>query len=58
MIEERFDGLVGVVKSVEEGVIVLDISRRDIGVCSVDMIKDGTGGGFPIYHVLMTEGMD
>ena len=58
MIEERFNGLVGFVRSAEESVSFLDISRRDIGACSLEMIEDGTGRGGSVYHVFMMEGTD
>ena len=50
--------MVGVIKSAEEGVIALEIRRQDIGVCSVEIIEDGTGGGGSVSHVFMTEGTD
>ena len=58
LIAEIFDGLVGVVRSAEEGVIVLEIIRQDISVYSVEMIEDGTGGGGTVSHVFMTERTD
>ena len=58
MIRERFGGLVGVVRNAEEVILVLDIIRRDIGLCIVEIIKDGTGEGGSVSHVFMTEGTD
>ena len=58
LIKDIFDWLVGVVRSAEDGVIVLDISRQDIVVCSVEMIEDGTGGGGSVSHVFIMEGTD
>ena len=38
--------------------IVLEISIQDIGVCSVEMIEDGTGVCRSVSHVFMTVGTD
>ena len=58
LIDECLDGQFGVVRFAKFGIVVLQVSRRNVRVGSVQVIQYGAGGGGAIADVAVAEGTD
>ena len=54
-IKKGFNRLVNIVRGAEDSVVFLKIRGGDVGVGSVQVIQDGTGGGEAVSEVLVSE---